>query len=421
MKTNIISISLIINIIIVASLFSSAQTDKIAQTNNSRGPIDDISLGELYINSVAHIYESYQFDGFYSNRPENHIIPIAFSGDIINSGNTNQTDVYFYAGITDGLNNLVYYDSSNVPNLNIGSTTTLQAPNYYTPTGIDDYNISISCNQAEIDLFPLDNISEDIPFSISEGIIARHLEYNDNYSSVEYGNANGFAGIIFTIAEVDTVLSVTVFIDSTSTTGVLIGQLYVYTNDTIGDAVLLIETEEYFLQSSDIGNWIELDFITINAGDDILDPGYRYLAGFEIYSGTGSVFIGTDTSGYHDYPIERLFYSGSSISLEEIPLINVKLAETFNSIATTSVINQLNIDIYPNPTNDILNISFDGNINKISSINILSILGEEINTAIPIHKNENTISIDLGNLPIGVYFIRVLVGNTFITRKIIKQ
>ena len=102
-------LKLIFSFIFMFSLMISAQTEKTAQTNNSRGPIDDISLGELYINSIAYIYGSYQYDGFYSNRPENHIIPISYSGDITNSGNTNQTDVYFYASVTDGLNNLIYW------------------------------------------------------------------------------------------------------------------------------------------------------------------------------------------------------------------------------------------------------------------------------------------------------------------------
>jgi len=73
------------------------------------------------------------------------------------------------------------------------------------------------------------------------------------------------------------------------------------------------------------------------------------------------------------------------------------------------------ITIYPNPVNDILNISADETINSVS---ILNILGQELYKS---NVDALNTAIDLSEYAIGTYFVKVYVGDSVITKKIFKQ
>lgn len=83
------------------------------------------------------------------------------------------------------------------------------------------------------------------------------------------------------------------------------------------------------------------------------------------------------------------------------------------SIAENNNLN--NISIYPNPANDYTIINF-GESDQEKIIILYDVTGREL---IKINTNNSTIQIDRTDLQSGVYFIRMLVENNTITRKII--
>ena len=78
-------------------------------------------------------------------------------------------------------------------------------------------------------------------------------------------------------------------------------------------------------------------------------------------------------------------------------------------------INSTSIRIYPNPVNDVLNIS---NSENISSVSIYNMLGQEV-----LFSKMNTSSgqINVSALPKGIYLVKALVGTTINSFKISKQ
>ncbi|MBK7429407.1 MAG: T9SS type A sorting domain-containing protein [Bacteroidetes bacterium] len=78
-------------------------------------------------------------------------------------------------------------------------------------------------------------------------------------------------------------------------------------------------------------------------------------------------------------------------------------------------INSTSIRIYPNPVNDLLNIS---NSENISSVSIYNMLGQEV-----LFSKMNTSSgqINVSALPKGIYLVKALVGTTINSFKISKQ
>lgn len=77
----------------------------------------------------------------------------------------------------------------------------------------------------------------------------------------------------------------------------------------------------------------------------------------------------------------------------------------------TSLNNELSFNVYPNPTNDIINIDFDGYLDRIR---VLSVTGKEI------HAGKDK-SINLSSIESGIYFVELSSGNSKAVKRIIKN
>jgi len=97
--------------------------------------------------------------------------------------------------------------------------------------------------------------------------------------------------------------------------------------------------------------------------------------------------------------------------------ITIEVLE-YNSIEELDILNAF--AIYPNPAQNIINVSFKSSFN--GNIFISNILGETINTKQNIStQNNNTKAIDVSKLSPGIYFINIESNNTVAKRKFIKQ
>lgn len=77
-------------------------------------------------------------------------------------------------------------------------------------------------------------------------------------------------------------------------------------------------------------------------------------------------------------------------------------------------------DAYPNPATNKVNFNFDltGGINN-ASVNIVNLLGSTVKS-VNLTKSTNKVSIDISDLPRGVYFYSVVAnGNIFKTKKLV--
>jgi hypothetical protein len=74
-----------------------------------------------------------------------------------------------------------------------------------------------------------------------------------------------------------------------------------------------------------------------------------------------------------------------------------------------------NFTFYPNPVKDVLNLSYSQNINRVQVINIL---GQEVKT---VSIDTNQAQVDMSNLPLGTYLVKVTSGNDVKTIKVVKE
>ena len=88
--------------------------------------------------------------------------------------------------------------------------------------------------------------------------------------------------------------------------------------------------------------------------------------------------------------------------------------EAYDNVNETTEINNT-LKIYPNPTNDFINIEIDEEHSNDFIVSIYNSLGIKVRET----WNENTISVE--DLPSGIYFINVMSEDCNQTRKFLKK
>jgi len=115
------------------------------------------------------------------------------------------------------------------------------------------------------------------------------------------------------------------------------------------------------------------------------------------------------------------YFFSSECDFHSIPIVpnnNDNFVLKITGLATLSINEfslEKNISIYPNPTNDIININLSKDI-IINSVELYDITGKQI-----IVETNNLKSIDLSKLKIGVYIIRIQTEFGIVSKKIIKK
>ncbi|HEA29747.1 MAG TPA: T9SS type A sorting domain-containing protein [Leeuwenhoekiella sp.] len=89
-----------------------------------------------------------------------------------------------------------------------------------------------------------------------------------------------------------------------------------------------------------------------------------------------------------------------------------------SNFLSTENSNRPEIYVYPNPTENLLNINFESSIFNKINLDIYDILGNEIFSSV-INKNEK--NIDFSKYPTGIYFLKITIDGKTSTKKIIKK
>lgn len=88
-------------------------------------------------------------------------------------------------------------------------------------------------------------------------------------------------------------------------------------------------------------------------------------------------------------------------------------------ISVAEKTNDLKVELFPNPVNSILTLSFDQSIQSEANVIIIDLLGKTILTQK--HISNNQITINTEGLTKGIYFAQISLGTKIVTRKFIKE
>ncbi|MFL0354239.1 T9SS type A sorting domain-containing protein [Xanthomarina sp. GH4-25] len=85
------------------------------------------------------------------------------------------------------------------------------------------------------------------------------------------------------------------------------------------------------------------------------------------------------------------------------------------NLLSTETFDTNSFSYFPNPTNNILNINYNQNINKVTVNNLLG------QTVLTREANNKSIALDVSNLATGIYIVTVNSGNTSTNFKVVKR
>lgn len=176
-------------------------------------------------------------------------------------------------------------------------------------------------------------------------------------------------------------------------------------------------------------NWLKINLQGIQSSRDGIgakieiaingDKQYRYVHCGEGYlaQNSGSEIFGLGTSTVIDY-VKVKWLSGI-----EDEHFNVSVNQTINIVEGSDILStidfseNLDISIFPNPTNNKLIIKSSNK--TINSYKLYSLLGERINFKSNVNKSK--IDINTSILNPGVYFIKLKINDAFYTKRFVKK
>ena len=114
------------------------------------------------------------------------------------------------------------------------------------------------------------------------------------------------------------------------------------------------------------------------------------------------------------------YYPGNSWTSNGLPIMNHQNIwfHLSSYVTSTNNINSANINLYPNPANDKVNIVFN-NINDVKEITITDVTGRIVYTK-TIAANTNEITVNTNSYPSGIYFCEIKGTTTVETIKFTK-
>lgn len=347
----------------------------------------------------------------YYQIPLSQLAPLDVAGIVKNYGALDQNDVVFTAALASG----VWSGSSAPEAVLTGATDTISLTGALTPPPIvATHVINMSVSSSATDAVPADNsILAAASVSVNNFIYARDKGTATNGT---YNQGMGFeAGNVFDIYAAANLSGIDAYIDAGAVVGAEVyAKLYSVdptATTTAAAFVFVDESAPYILTPADLGQKITL---ALSAGAAPLSAGVSYVVVLGSYGDGGAsddLIISTagvseaSTSYYYDMTDNTWYYTTST------PMVRMNFDP---SVGVNEVENNLGLRVFPNPSNEVINISINKEVS--ASLTLLDVSGKVVKTQ---SLNGISTSINTASLNSGVYFVTINDGTSVSTQKVV--
>ena len=347
----------------------------------------------------------------YYQIPLSQLAPLDVAGIVKNYGALDQNDVTFTAALASG----VWSGSSAPETVLTGATDTISLTGALTPPPIvATHVINMSASSSATDAVPADNsILSAASVSVNDYIYARDKGTATNGT---YNAGMGFeAGNIFDIFASANLSGIDAYIDGGAVVGAEVyAKLYSVdptATTTAAAFVFVDESVSYTLTAADLGQKITL---ALGGGATPLNAGESYLVvlgSFGDGGATDDLVISTagvseaSTSYYFDMTDLTWYYTTAT------PMVRMNFDP---SVGVNEVQDNLGLRVFPNPANEVINISLNKEVS--ATITLLDVSGKVVRTQA---LNGISTSINTASLNSGVYFVTINDGTSVSTQKVV--
>jgi hypothetical protein len=373
--------------------------------------IDDMKIIETDQYDLKLQTTSFGTDGAFGARlayfqiPNAQVAPINFGGVLKNIGVQNLTDAGFTATINGS-----YSGNGGPINLAAATTDTVWCSNTFTPASSNaTYSVAVAATTAQTEPDVTNNTLPNINISVNDYIYARD---NGQILGGISNSGQGYeVGHIFDIFQSATIYGIDAVLNASTEAGSEIFVKLYSIDPATGDFVFEDESAPYIVTTADLGQKISLPL----SNPVLLNANEAYLAMVGSYGDGGTTNdLVTASSGsaapqttfYYDYTDQTWYYTTS----------NVMVRMNFDpSLASIDEVQGLNVSVYPNPANDLINIEStlsDGNI-AIFDMTGKLLINQQISGAMN--------SINTSELKNGIYNLIISNGEKTLSQKLIIQ
>lgn len=347
----------------------------------------------------------------YYQIPLSQLAPLDVAGIVKNYGALDQNDVVFTAALASG----VWSGSSAPEAVLTGATDTISLTGALTPPPIvATHVINMSVSSSATDAVPADNsILAAASVSVNNFIYARDKGTATNGT---YNQGMGFeAGNVFDIYAAANLSGIDTYIDAGAVVGAEVyAKLYSVdptATTTAAAFVFVDESAPYILTPADLGQKITL---ALSAGAAPLSAGVSYVVVLGSYGDGGAtddLIISTagvseaSTSYYYDMTDNTWYYTTST------PMVRMNFDP---SVGVNEVEDNLGLRVFPNPANEVINISLNKEVS--ATLTLLDVSGKVVRTQA---LNGISTSINTASLNSGVYFVTINDGTSVSTQKVV--
>ena len=347
----------------------------------------------------------------YYQIPLSQLAPLDVAGIVKNYGALDQNDVVFTAALASG----VWSGSSAPEAVLTGATDTISLTAALTPPPIvATHVINMSVSSSATDAVPADNsILAAASVSVNNFIYARDKGTATNGT---YNAGDGFeAGNVFDIYAAANLSGIDAYIATNAVAGAEVyAKLYSVdpsATTTAAAFVFVDESTPYILTAADLGQKITL---ALSAGAAPLSAGVSYVVVLGSYGdggATNDLVISTagvseaSTSYYYDMTNSTWYYTTST------PMVRMNFDP---SVGVNEVEDNLGLRVFPNPANEVINISLNKEVS--ATLTLLDVSGKVVRTQA---INGISTSINTASLNSGVYFVTINDGTSVSTQKVV--
>jgi len=383
--------------------------------------VDDIALTELPNNDLSLVKE--YFDVTNGSTPISQLDTIFFSGRVANSGSAAQATTSLKAKVKLNNGTLLHTTTSSSINLAVNTDSLISCPIGFLPSAKGLYRTVYNTFNDTVTDASLSDNSDSTQFQISDSTFQAAISgYAGGYYLYNSTTSDQFNwGLIFDVINTDTLTSVG-FATRTATTA---GQsftfeLHKFENSawtSLGTVDRLVATSDISAASGAIKD-ISAAFLLSNNTYPILDAGSYAITISGLTLSATSTILGSTVFPGNSVPVIYDATQTQPFSLTSVaPYLKVNFGKPNPYLSVSEVKNSSLVSIFPNPTNNILNIKMTAG--NTSTAKLININGQVVYTENVSNKTNATI--DMNAFAKGVYTLQIVSDNGVATQKVIKQ
>lgn len=371
-------------------------------------PLDDISLSDPRWDDYIE-YHTYMTDQAQA---------LTFSATLTNEGANAETNVALDVDVEDlGNSNIVYSGSSPASSFAFLFSDSVATTTTHMPNVPGDYRMHFTSSMDATDLVPA-NDSMTVDFWVDDTWYARDNNmYASQYWNGDDGNGNSWSyeyGTTYEIFNDLDIEQISIYVGPGTDAGVIMYGV-IYSIDAQGNFVYEGQSNDYTITANDIDNWVTLTLsspITILGGNEVIALAGHYGGADLLYVGRSTNTSPPQTSFLLDGEDNTWYYT-TRVPMVRIGKLPVSVDEADKS--------QLELNAYPNPTQDILTLDFVLPEAAPVEFTVYDLTGrivlEQVNGNM--NPGNQIMTLDISSLASGNYQLNLKAGNLSTTQQIV--